>query len=255
MVVAVTAACDGSAGAPVAEPDPEAVGAAVETLLDVGLATALAGSYFDFGVTFDLGLADTDLAARAGATIERNLAGCGHVTVTGLEVAVDFGTAPGCRLATGIEVAGTISAQVSKLCCFQGAGFVLVSLPLDGVSVDGHALAGTYTIRTPDPARIALTAAGTGMEGIVDIVGSTETLALSSPITTARTTPPTRLELHSVVWRRGDCYPSAGSIQVERDTSSQTLSFTTTTATTGTATLTTGPTPSDLPLPPYGPCP
>jgi len=246
--------CD-AGDAPAAAPDLEAAREGAEALVDVGLATALAASYFDFGVTFDLALTAEQLASAAGATVERNLAGCGRVTVTGQEVWVDFGRSPGCALATRVEVTGSVRAQVSKLCCFQGAGFVMVSLPLDGVTVDGRALAGTYTIRTPDPVRIAVASAGTGMEGIVDVVGSAETLALSGRFTTARTAPATMLELRGLVWRRGDCYPGTGTIALERGASTQTLALTEATVTTGIAMLTVGDATSDIALPAYGACP
>ncbi len=257
VAVGPTTGCGASDDTPAApEPDLEAVTQGSETLLDLGLATSLAGSYFDFGSTFDLALTDVQLAALLGATVERNLGGCGHVTVRELDVIVDFSAAPGCALATGLVVTGRVVATVSKLCCFQGAGFMLVSLPLDGVTVDGRALSGTYTLRAPDTTRIALASAGAGIDGLLDVVGSTETLALSTrAMTTDRTMPVTRLELRSVVWRRGDCYPSTGTAVIERGESSQTLGLTDATATSGIAGLTIGAATSEVELPAYGACP
>jgi len=221
-----------------------------DVLLGLHLGVALADSLFDFDSTIDPAATAAGNATAIGANTRANLGGCGTVTVTGTTVAVDLGAPPGCALATGITASGTVGVSVSK-----SAATTVVAVDLSAATVRGRALAGTLTFTTTDGSTFMAAAAGGAATGLLTVSGAAGAFTVAGTLTAGGGTTPTGVTFLDVIWRRGDCYPSGGSIRVAQGFLVQTLAFTPATATTGTCDRTIAARTTSFALPAYGSCP
>lgn len=221
-----------------------------DMLVGLYLGVALADRLFDFDPTIDPALTADDNAARVAANVGTNLAGCGVVMVTGATVTVDLGAPPGCTFSTGLTVSGSIAVAVSK-----SDTTTIVAIDLSSVTVQGRALAGTLTFRTMDGSTFMLAATGGAATGLLTVAGGAGTFTIAGTLTAGTTTTPTGATLRDVVWHRGDCYPSGGSIQITHGFLLQTFTFSLSTAATGICERTIVTRTTSYLLPEYGSCP
>lgn len=216
--------------------------------------TVLADSLFDFDPTIDPA-ATPEANAEAIATHTRsNTMGCGSVTVTGASVAVSFGAAPGCTLANGLVVSGGVTASVSR----EGST-TSVSLAFMQLVVNGHGVDGSTVFRTQNGSTFEVTATLTSgtdsFTGTYTVVGTTGAFTVTGTGSATRAGTTSALQLMGVAYRRGDCYPNAGTMVVTRGAITMTVAFSTASATTGQVTVTQGRRTYTTTLPAYGSCP
>jgi hypothetical protein len=206
---------------------------------------AVADELFDFDPTLDPTLTPA-ANAQAIATRATTRLPCASVSISGSTVTV---TAPstGCTTQSGVTFSGTVTAAVSK----TGASLT-VSLTFTNFVLGGTSVAGTLTLVTSDGSTFsvtyALTRNGKAVSGLLTAVGSPGQISTSGTIDNGSTTA----VLTNVVWKKGDCYPSSGSIAVTVGKLTTTYTFTSSTPSTGTVTTGRGK-PAQLPA--YGSCP
>lgn len=221
-----------------------------DALVTLQLGVALADSLFDFDATIDPAATAADNAAAIGTNVRANLGGCGSAVVSAMSVSVDFGAAPGCSLATGVAASGTVAVAVSR-----SAATTVVAVDLSRVTVQGRDLAGTLTFTTTDGRSFMATATGGTATGLLTVAGGAGTFTVDGTLTVGASTTPTGVTFMAVVWHRGDCYPSGGSVRITHGFLMQTLAFTASTAATGTCERTVVGRTTSYMLPAYGACP
>lgn len=215
---------------------------------------AVADSLFDFDPTIDPNATPEANAAAIAANTRDTLMGCGAVAVTGTSVSVSFGAPPGCMLRTGVRVSGAVTATVSR----EGNSAV-IALAFTQLVVDGHAINGSAVFRTQNGSTFAVTlslmSGSDALTGSYTVVGASGQFTVSGAGSVVRGGATTSVQLEGVVYRRGDCYPSAGTMRLTRGAIAVTVTFTAATAASGQVSVTQGRRSYNATLPSYGSCP
>lgn len=197
-------------------------------------------------------------AAGNAAIIQGNaavaLGTCGTVSLSGTTVTVAFAVT-GCTLPSGITATGTISLSASV-----AAGTATVDVQFDRVRIGSYGIDGTASFSTTNGTSYAvmldLMSEARSISGDRTVSASLTSLIVSGTLTTQRIGGTAlMLTIAGLVWNRGDCYPSAGSITVGAGALEQTVTFASTTASTGVVTITFGRATTTETLPAYGSCP
>ena len=216
---------------------------------DVTLSLALADSLFDFDPTLDPSMSAEANAALVAAFAEAGLAGCGTVLVSGATVTVDYGA--GCELSTGVRASGSVSLTFSK-----SGSELSVAMTFDMLSVEERTLDGSATFVTSDGSTLAVTSMlASGVSADLVVVGSVGAMQIDGTATVVRGGATLMLTFTGVVWRQGDCYPSAGTLGVGSGRLVQTVTFSSASASSGVVTVSQGRASREATLPPYGDCP
>jgi len=242
-VCALLCACGGATD-PTAD-ETSALGGGHDATLSQQQSMALADSLFDFDPTLDT--TQTAAAnAQAIATHAMTQVGCATATVSGSTATVTA-AAPGCTTLNGVTFSGTVSAAVSK------SGTTLtVALTFTNVVLGSSTVTGTMTLVTSDGTTFqvtyALTRNGKSVSGSLTAVGATGQITTSGTVVNGSTSA----TFTSVVWKKGDCYPSSGTVAVTQGKVTTTYTFSASTPSTGTVSTGRGRTAQ---LPAYGSCP
>lgn len=206
---------------------------------------SVADQLFNFDPTLD---PTKSASANAAAIQSRAMTTmpCATVSLSGTTVTVTA-AAPGCTGTNGVTFSGTIAATVS-----ESGSTLTVTLVLTNVVFDGNATSGTITLVTTTGTTFQVTFATTrnskSVSGMLTAVGATGQITTTGSLVNGSTTA----ALTNVLWKKGDCYPSGGSIAVTVGKITTTYTFSSTTPTTGTVTTGRG---SSAQLPTYGSCP
>lgn len=259
--VLVLAACGGNLGAPDAgggdtlDPDERA-------LVDRGGADHMSAqdllSFGDgllgFDPVIDPSKSATENATLIEAQIKTQANACGTVTVNGATVNADFGAVPGCTFQSGVAVSGSASLGVAS-----ASGTVTVSATFTNLVVNGKDLIGSATFTTTNGSSFTvkanLTSGGKTLTADLTVVGSATGMTIGGTLSTKKGDTASNLTFSAVLWRKADCYPSAGSVAVKSGLLSETITFTATTPTTGIAQVVIGRKTTTMTLPAYGACP
>jgi len=145
--------------------------------LSVQQAFVLADNLFQFDPTINPQSTPAQNAQAIGTQTKSVLGSCGTVTVSGTTVSINFGAAPGCMLAGGINVSGSVQATVTS----SGAT-TTIALTLTNLMIDGRSLSGTLSFATTN---------GTTFQTSVNLTSSSGTLT-RPVISVSRQTDPTR---------------------------------------------------------------
>jgi hypothetical protein len=223
---------------------------------------SLTDELFSFDPTLDPARTANENAGLIQTYVTGELNGCGSVTLNNASVVIAFGQAPGCTLPNGEQVSGTASLGVSKQ-----NGTITVTVNLNNLTVNGKDLTGNATMSTTNGTTFNVIAnfsqgsttinlGGAASQAIgVTVVGSSTGITLDGDATSTRSATTTKLTFTGVSWKRGDCYPSAGTVKVTKSTTEQTYTFNSDTPTTGNVSLAVGRKTVTVPLPAYGNCP
>ena len=241
-----TSADDAGATDTLSSEESTAVGSGADAVGVTQEATSVADSIFDFDPTIDPAATPETNATNIQKNAQSNLNGCGSATVTGTTVTIAYGAPPGCTLANGSVVSGTITASVSK----TGAT-TTVTLGFADVVVNGKSLAGTASFATTDGSTFAVTANLNGYAISLTVKGASKTYTVSGSASGGGTS----VTFTNVVYVLDDCYPSGGSATLTKGAVTETIAFSAATATTGQVTVTIGKRTSTSTLPAYGSCP
>ncbi len=206
---------------------------------------AVADQLFNFDPTLD----PTQSASANAAAIQTRAMTtmpCATVSLSGTTVTVTA-AAPGCTGTNGVTFSGTIAATVTS-----SNGTLTVTLVLTSVVFDGNSTSGTITFATTNGTSFQVTFAM--MRNSKSVSGTLTAVGASGQITTSGNVinGSTSAVLTNVVWKKGDCYPSSGSIAVTVGKLTTTYTFSATTPSTGTVTTARG---VSAQLPTYGSCP
>jgi hypothetical protein len=205
----------------------------------------LADELFDFDPTLDPSKT-AEANAMAVATRATSRIPCAMVTLSGTTVTI---TAPaaGCAVANGVTFSGTLAVGITK-----SGSSLTVTMTFTNFMLSGSAVTGTMTLVTSDGSTFqvayALTRSGKTVTGMLTAVGAPGQISTSGTMTSGTTTA----TLTGVVWKKADCYPSAGSISVTQGRVTTSYTFTATTPSTGTVSTGRG---RMTQLPAYGSCP
>jgi hypothetical protein len=204
---------------------------------------------------FDPVLDRTHTADQNAMAIEAHamgaLTGCGTVTRTLAMLTVDFGT--GCTTPSGHVVSGSIGIGVVARGAEAGATLTFTSFTIDGAGLSGTL--GVTTTSTALQIDVALTSGSDSIAGTATIGATTGSFTLDATLTTTRATTTTNLAVAGLVWNRGDCYPSGGTVTSTTGRLVQSITFTAATAMSGTVTVHEGALSASKTLPAYGDCP
>jgi hypothetical protein len=205
---------------------------------------ALADELFDFDPTLDptkTAQQNAD-AMYARATVQLP---CAMVMLSSSTLTVTAATP--CTTPNGVTFSGSFTAAVAK-----SGGTLTITLTYSNVVVGETTLNGTATLTTTNGSTFqvtyALTKNGTQVSGTLTAAGAPGQITVDGMLTSGSTSA----TLTGVLWKKGDCYPSAGSIAVTQGRLTTTYTFTASTPSTGTVTLARGRTAQ---LPAYGSCP
>jgi hypothetical protein len=206
---------------------------------------AVADQLFNFDPTLD----PTQSASANAAAIQTRAMTtmpCATVSLSGTTVTVTA-AAPGCTGTNGVTFSGTIAATVTS-----ASGTLTVTLVLTNVVFDGNATSGTITFVTTNGTTFQVTFATTRnsktVSGTLTAVGATGQITTSGNVVNGSTSA----VLTNVLWKKGDCYPSSGTIAVTVGKLTTTYAFSASTPSTGTVTTARG---ASMQLPTYGSCP
>jgi hypothetical protein len=239
-------------GAEAADDDATRGSGAAQT--SVHQTVAVADSMFDFDPTIDPTKTAEANAQAIAANTTKTAGGCAKVTVNGASLTVAFGPPPGCTLASGIVVSGSVTASVTKT-----DGTTTVALTFDTFVANGTSLGGKATFATTNGSTfatdVALTSGASTYTGKVTILGGSGTFTISGNIDAVQGSTTTAVTFASLSYRLGDCYPAGGSMTVTRASQTQKVTFDANTPTTGTVTVTVGRRSYPAQLPAYGNCP
>jgi hypothetical protein len=194
----------------------------------------------------NLGSTDGGFPDDAGTT------GCGTVSLTGTTVSVDFGT--GCTLRSGATISGSASVGVAV-----ASGTATLTLTFTQLDVNGRVIDGTGTWSTSNgstfTATVNISAGGTTYSASgFTITGTAGTITLDGTLTVTAGDASTTMVLTGVMWNRGDCYPSSGTVKATRGLISTTTTFTSASATSGKVSVKVGAKTVTICLPAYGTC-
>ena len=214
----------------------------------------LADSAFDFDPTID----PTKSAAENAAAVQMHVqtqgqsSSCGTASLQASLVTVSFASM--CTLPNGVAVSGTFTVAVSKT-----GNTVTLALTFSNLTVNGTDLSGTATFATTTGSTFTvaaqLTSKGNSVSAMLTVTGTSNAVSIDGTTTVTKSGAGTNLTFNNVGWKKGDCYPSSGTLKVGRAALSQTVTFTTTTPSTGKVTVSTGRVTTSATLPAYGSCP
>lgn len=213
-------------------------------------ALAVSDALFAFDPTLDPSASAEANAMAIASHVEGH--GCASAEVSGSSVTVTF--ASGCTLRVGLTASGSVSAEIAR-----SATGLEVGLDFDALVVGSHTLEGTATFTTTNGStldvQLALVSGAGSASADLTVLGSAGAMQIDGTTTGSRDGATTSLAFTAVVWRTGDCYPSAGSMTVASGRVMQTVAFTSATPSTGTVTITQGRVSREATLPSYGTCP
>lgn len=228
---------------------------------------AIADSLFDFDPTIDTAKTALENAVAIEQNVRNNLGsldggfpvdggslGCGSVSLSGTTVTVAFGPSPGCTMKNGVTASGTVAVTVTK-----ATSTVSLAITMTSLVVNGKSLAGTATFTTQNGTTFTVNADVTSgstryQATAFTITGGTNTVTFNGTLTVTSGTVSSSMTFTTLVWNKGDCYPSGGTVRAQKAAVVATITFTSTTATTGKVTVTTGRVTSTACLPAYGNC-
>ena len=230
----------------------EASGGALAVNLEV---TTLANGLFSFDPTIDPKRTPSQNASAIGGTARSSFGKpCAKISLSGADVTVSFGAPPGCTLANGDIVSGTVEVALS-----HAGGTTTATLTLTQVVYDGVPLAGTASFATSDGStftvKTSLESSGKSDSADLMLKGSSGSFSLSGTASITQGSTTTALTLTDVIVTEGECYATAGSIGVMMGSASETLTFDATTPQTGKVAVQVGKVMTTLTLPTYGSCP
>jgi len=220
----------------------------------------VADSFFQFDPTLDPTQTDSQNASLIADHVTQNLGAsgdggalCGSVSVSGTTVTADFGSLPGCTLANGAVISGTIAVTVTKT-----GSSLAVAFQFTNATVNGTALGGSATFTTSDGSSFTLNANvtwGTSSFGAnaFTVSGASGSITLNGTITNGGDAQ-SSLTFASVVWKLGDCYPDAGTLTIDKGIVTETMTFDAQSATSGQVVVTIGKKSVNTLLPTYGKC-
>lgn len=191
-----------------------------------------------------------DAAARVETQAREATMGCGTVARSGPQVTLALTS---CTLPSGHVVSGAIGISASV-----SASIVSLAITFTDVSVDGESLEGTVSLEAGPgalTASLALLSSRGEISGDLSLLADPSMLTVSGGLEVTRDALPTAIAFTSVVYQRGDCYPSGGSLSITSGMVSTTIAFDESTASTGVVTVTQGRRTSAEMLPAYGSCP
>ena len=222
--------------------------------------SVIADELFAFDPTIDPGLTDIQNAQAIQARISASLGpmdggiGCGTATRSSATVTVGFAPPPGCILASGVKVSGTVAAAVTK----SGTTMTIL-LTFTSLAVNGQELAGTASFVTSSGSAFTVNAnlmsgsttfSATGLT----ITGGSTSITINGSASTTQAGATTTLSFGAVTWQKGQCYPSSGTLKIQKGLVTETVTFLSTTPTTGQATMMVGPKKVTVKLPAYDTC-
>jgi hypothetical protein len=223
-------------------------------LASVQQATMLADDFFDFDPTIN----PTQSAESNTQAIKSNMqshGACGTIeetSPTGL-----LATLPNCTLNDGTKIDGSMNVGVSKL---DPSTLIIFSFTPPGVVVNGKTLVGGPSFSTSDGTTFALganlgpdTSTSYNLTGltVAGILGSVEA---NGTMDIVKTGTQTNLTFTGVKWKRGECYPNAGTLQITRNGLTMTVTFSATSPTSGRAEVSVAAKSASEGLPQYGSC-
>lgn len=200
---------------------------------------------------------DGSMSADANAiAIEANarasLGACGAVSRSGTSITVDF--ASGCTLPSGLTASGSVTVAIAVASGTATATITFVDLVAGAYTIDGTASFAT-TNGTSYDVTIDVTSGGREVLADLTIRAMPGSFTASGSATIVHGGATWSMTITGLVWVRGDCYPSAGSITIGSAALAQTLTFTAATASSGQVMVTQGRRTTTEQLPAYGECP
>lgn len=187
-------------------------------------------------------------------------AACATVTRNDAMVTVDFGSSPGCTVASGAVITGSVDVALTG-----GEGTIEAIVAFTGVIVNDTALDGTIVFTSTDATTFTLNGSiSGGTVGSVGhsltfsdltVTGSPGAMSITGSMTVTRDEFDATLTFSSVIYSLGTCYPSGGTLVIERGPATQTITFGASTPSTGVVTMQQGPRTTMPTLPEYGTCP
>lgn len=205
---------------------------------------ALADELFDFDPTLD----PTKTAqqnADAVYTRATTQLPCAMVMQSGTTLTVTASTP--CTSPNGVTFSGSFTAAIVK-----SGNELTVTLSWSNVVIGDTTLNGTTTLVTSNGSTFQVTYAlmknGASVSGTITAVGAPGQITVDGTLANGTT----NATMTGVLWKKGDCYPSAGSITVTQGRVTTTYTFSSATASTGTVSTGRGRTAQ---LPAYGSCP
>lgn len=237
----LAAACGGG----LSTDEAEGVSSGSDTTLAQQHALSLSDELFAFDPTLDPTRTVPENVAAITQRAQSTLSPCATVTFTATSVTV---TAPssGCT-AGGVTWSGTLTATVTK-----SGNTLTVSLSWSNVVLNGSTFTGMMSFATSNGSTFSVTFAvtrdGKSVTGTLTVTGAPGQITSSGTLTNGATSA----VFSNVVWKKGECYPDAGTLAVTVGRITTTYTFTSSTPTTGTVTTARGQTAQ---LPAYGSCP
>lgn len=215
-------------------------------------ALAVSDAMFAFDPTLDPSMSAEANAMAVRDHVTTTLDGCASAEVAGSAVTVTF--ASGCVLRTGLTASGSVTVALTRT-----DASLTAAVTFDALVVGDGALDGSAVFVTSNGSTFAVDATLTSGSGMLDadltVVGMAMAMEVDGTATITREGTSTMLSFSNVVWRLGDCYPSAGTMTVGTGRVSQTVTFTAATPATGTVTVMQGRASREATLPTYGTCP
>jgi hypothetical protein len=216
---------------------------------------SLADSLFAFDPTIDPKKTPGQNASAIGSNVRANLGkSCGKVTLKGVGVTVDFGTPPGCTLASGDTISGTVNVAVSL-----AGGTTTMNVTLTQVVFDGVALAGTASFATTSGStftvKTSLTSSARTDSADLEVTGAAGSFSISGTASVTNAGTSSAITFDGVTVTKGQCYATAGSLGIQQGSVTETLTFDASTPATGKVSVQVGKVMTTLTLPSYGSCP
>ncbi|MDX2011568.1 MAG: hypothetical protein SFW67_15315 [Myxococcaceae bacterium] len=241
MLLVLVVAC----GSPPAAEETDGLRRGQDATLTQQQTLAAADAMFDFDPTLDPTKTAQQNAAAIAARTMSSLP-CAMVSASGTTVTV---VASNCSGENGVTLSGTITASVVKT---DSPATLTVTLTFTNVVLNGSAVSGTMSMTTSNGTTFQvtydLTRANETVTGMLTAVGAPGQITTSGTIVNGGTSA----LLTSVVWKKGDCYPSNGTLAVTVGRVTTTYTFSSSTPSTGVVTTARG---AKLQLPAYGSCP
>jgi len=260
----VALACGSKSGAPsgtdggdaaLSSADSAAFTTASDALAANEQVAKLADDLFDFDPTIDPKNSPSQNANAIGSNARSNLGmSCGKVSVAGAGVTVAFGAPPGCTLANGDTVSGSVTVALSRAGSTTSVGLTLTDVVYDGVSLSGTASfattnGSTFTVKS------SLTSSTGSESSDLTVTGGTGSFSITGTATVTMGSTSSALTFSGVTVTKGQCYATAGSLAIEQGGADETLTFDSGTPETGKVSVQVGKLTTTATLPAYGSCP
>ncbi len=254
LVLVVCGGCFGRGGDLLDSDEQDAFDRGGDSHLASQAALGLSDDLFQFDPTIDAAKTALENAASVRTNAMTQLNGCGSVTINMATVTISFGAAPGCTMKSGAQASGTVAIGITK----TGSTTTLM-VTFTQVVVNGTDLAGTASFSTTTGSAFAttfnLTSKGATVSGTVMVTGSVGSMSFDGTVMQTKGGTTTAATFTGVVWKKGDCYPSAGTVKISLGIINETVTFSATTPTTGEVQVKLGAKTSTVKLPAYGKCP